>query len=589
MTWAATKAGRVLLVDGVFGFEANVEPIGLSYAAAVLRERGFEVTVIDPTIDGLSVDQTLDAAGDLETYDLAGVSAMSIDDDQDLGHLRQFVAGLRERGFQGHVTAGGHGVSLRWRDALDWISGLDSVVVGEGEETLAELCESLTADEGGGGAHHDPGADGGGSDGGGSAGRRQIPGLAARVDGVAVWREGRRKIPDLDSLPFPARDSYARRVAKFGRGVVAAVLASRGCFHRCSFCSVGPYHDLTEGPMFRLRSVGNVVAEIDYLNRTYGADRFFFLDEHFVLPGPRGVERAQAFQSEVSRRGLKIRFHALTRVESVTLESIAPLKAAGLNSIFLGLESASEADLQLYQKRQTMTEVDRALEVLSRLGYGIEVDSEYRVRVGYIAFHPDTTVEALRDGLALARRFSVPIKKLVRPLEVFAGTDLYEEWPGLAVDPVAAGGQSVGGAAPRIAVHISGITYRPRFSFRRPEIAVLYREYTGLFNELYPVRERLRTVEKLGAGRAGIDLGPVQAWRKRLDDWFYEMLSDMVEVAATGPTASDRLIETAKRFRRAVLEWMDEAGVVAGLDSIGRAMGIAAWAWGMQWPTPGSG
>jgi hypothetical protein len=362
--------------------------------------------------------------------------------------------------------------------------------------------------------------------------------------------------------------------------------------------------------MFRLRSVGNVVAELDHLNRTYGADRFFFLDEHFVLQGPRGVERAQDFQGEVSRRGLKIRFHALTRVESVTLESIAPLKAAGLNSIFLGLESASEADLRLYQKRQTMTEVERALEVLSRLGYGIDVDSEYRVRVGYIAFHPDTTVEALRDGLALARRFSVPIKKFVRPLEVFAGTDLYEEWPGLAVDPVAAGGRPAGGAAPvvagdlsgggaaptgsaevsagapQVAVNISGITYRPRFSFRRPEIAVLYREYTGLFNELYPVRERLRTVEKLAAGRAGIDLGPVQAWRKRLDDWFYEMLSDMVEVAATGPAASDRLIETAGRSRRAVLEWMDEAGVAAGLDSIGQAMGIAAWAWGMQWPTP---
>jgi hypothetical protein len=147
----------------------------------------------------------------------------------------------------------------------------------------------------------------------------------------------------------------------------------------------------------------------------------------------------------------------------------------------------------------------------------------------------------------------------------------------------------VSAVEPRIAVHISGITYRPRFSFRRPEIAVLYREYTGLFNELYPVRERLRTVEKLAAGRAGIDLGPVRAWRTRLDDWFYEMLSEMVEVAAAGPTASDRLIETAKRFRRAVLEWMDEAGVAAGLDSIGRAMGIAAWAWGMQWPTPGSG
>mgnify|MGYP002866402438 CR=1 FL=1 len=67
------------------------------------------------------------------------------------------------------------------------------------------------------------------------------------------------RITDLDMLPFPIRDY---RTFANVKGVFANVIAGRGCYGNCSFCSI---HSAYEYRQRICRSPKNVVDEIDIL------------------------------------------------------------------------------------------------------------------------------------------------------------------------------------------------------------------------------------------------------------------------------------------------------------------------------------
>ena len=96
---------------------------------------------------------------------------------------------LRERGFRGHITAGGHFASFAWQELLTDFAELDSICRFESEHTLCELVEAVL---------------GRGVDASGHPAWWTVPGLARRgPDGVPVLAPARRPPAPRAGPPTP--------------------------------------------------------------------------------------------------------------------------------------------------------------------------------------------------------------------------------------------------------------------------------------------------------------------------------------------------------------------------------------------------
>jgi radical SAM superfamily enzyme YgiQ (UPF0313 family) len=353
----------------------KVEHLGLGYLTACLRRDGHAVEILDAQLSGLDTSQVTARLADAD-HDLVG---FTIPDTLTVKAAVQFLSEWRpvaRNGKRPHVTAGGNFATVHAKALLERLPALDSVVLHEGEETLCELVGRLAAGED----------------------WQATPGLAFSADGGVSESEKRPRIADLDALPFPARDTLSDLLASHPNPV-ASVISSRGCHRRCRFCAVQKLVG-----SWRARSAANVVDELASLRREFGVERVDFQDDNFVGPGERGRRRAIAIAREIQRRRLELSFRLMCSADTVSHDVISALLDAGLLSVFIGVESGSQARLTAYAKG-TVEQNAHALRVLEGLGI---LD---KCEIGFIMFDPDGDLAEINDNLAFLRdhvRFVTP-------------------------------------------------------------------------------------------------------------------------------------------------------------------------------------
>src|SRR4249919_1064974 len=111
--------------------------LGLGYLTSVLRQRGYDVCVVDIEQDP---EEIVRAAQRLNPV-LIGFSLIF---QFYVGGYGTLVRALRAGGIRCHFTMGGHFPSLSYQQTLDIIPELDSVVRFEGESTLVELADAVS-------------------------------------------------------------------------------------------------------------------------------------------------------------------------------------------------------------------------------------------------------------------------------------------------------------------------------------------------------------------------------------------------------------------------------------------------------------
>jgi anaerobic magnesium-protoporphyrin IX monomethyl ester cyclase len=320
-------------------------PLGVAYLAAVAREAGHDVQVIDavgaaPTtytpfnrrirILGLRPEEIV-ARIDADVG-LIGVGSMF---SYNWPHLRPLLASIKERFPSVPLVLGGEAPSAMvetcFREAP-----VDAVAIGEGEETLVELLALASG-----------------------------PGLRERLaeaKGIA-WRDGDRivrnprrpRIRDVDSLPWPAWDlfdvdAYARH--RFENGLrhrdapaVLPMLATRGCPYQCTFCTSPQMWTTT----YITRDPRKVVDEIEHNVRTHGATNFPFQDLTAIIRKDWIVE----FCKEIVRRDLDITWQLPTgtRSEAIDDEVAGLLYRSGMLQMGYAPESGSDEMRKLVKKK----------------------------------------------------------------------------------------------------------------------------------------------------------------------------------------------------------------------------------------------
>lgn len=380
------------MVDVLLVGAESQENLGIRYMAAVLRQNGYsaEIARFEGTADAASVLSLVET----KKPRLVGLSVIF---QFSAGYFLDLAARLRRAGYTGHVTLGGHFPSFEWEALLADHPAVDSIVLFEGEQTLLELVINLDR----------------------PTSFANIQGLAFRADGHVVANANRPLLPDLDLLPFPVRDGGVKEHlgARF-----AGLLGSRGCYHHCSFCSIAAFYHRPGGPPQRMRSVHNLVDEMQLLHDRFGVDLYIFNDDEFFDLRPEYRQpRVDEFIGELEQRRLTPKLFVKCRASDVDLPTFARLREVGLLRAYVGVESGAKHSLEVFGKRTSVAENRRSVEILKKLG----ILADFNL----LMFHPYTTLDDVEEDLQfvedMAADGSVPVS--IARVEIYSGTPLHRQ------------------------------------------------------------------------------------------------------------------------------------------------------------------
>jgi hypothetical protein len=396
-------------------------PLNVTYLAAVCRDAGHEVLVIDANAEWFrAVDVPLrrywDRADQFRWEDAVAFEESTRPDVVDpllpdlLRRIQDFgpdiigvstnsrqLAGVLGRAFaevlpDATVVLGGQTCfpDLHGRDHL--ATGLyDAVTYGEGEQTLLEIAWRLQAG-------------------------RSLVGTAGALtleDGQEVDGGPREVIADLDSLPFPDfsdlnLDHYTEEVVPpFTPSDWLTALWTRGCVSRCDFC----LQRVIWACEFRVRSAANVVAEMDHGHARYGRHRFHFNDLAFN----NHYRELMTFCDILIDRGSPYEWGGNASIDRrIDAEYAARIRDAGCTFVTIGIESASDTVLRAMRKRYTAEQMgvalrhlnDAGLRVFTNLvvGHPAEGPAEFDETVAFIRDHADLFQNPPSTSLCLIQR-----------------------------------------------------------------------------------------------------------------------------------------------------------------------------------------
>ncbi len=301
---------------------------------------------------------------------------------------------LRDSGYAGHITVGGHFPTFAYEEVLKSFPAIDSVVRHEGERTLPELCKAIESKQ---------------------TQLSDIQGLVFRAnDGAIVCNASRPLIEDLDSLPFPKRFGDPQ----LHLGIPAAfMVGSRGCYGHCTFCCIHAYLKSAGGPKYRMRSPENIADEMAELRRGRGARMFVFHDDDFFTRDHvHDLGRITALRDALKARGVNdIAVVVKARPDDVEDRVFSVLQEIGLLRVYLGIEAGSTQGLRVLGRGVNLAENHRALEFLKSR----DVYTCYNMLV----FDPESTLESLRQSFGFVKRYADVPMNFCRT-EIYVGTPL---------------------------------------------------------------------------------------------------------------------------------------------------------------------
>ena len=172
------------------------------------------------------------------------------------------------------------------------------------------------------------------------------------------------------------------------RSPYGVIYTSLGCPYDCDFCQIKQLYNGKN--VVRFRDKEDVIAEIDLLVERYGVRHIKFMDELFTISEK---QVARICDPLIERRyGLNI--WAYARVDRVTQPMLEKMKAAGINWVAYGIESASDRVLKGVNKRITREQIDRAVKWTREAGINIMAN--------FIFGLPDDDIESMTITYSMA-------------------------------------------------------------------------------------------------------------------------------------------------------------------------------------------
>ena len=330
---------------------------GLGYISAYLKENGFNVKTYIAS-ENTQIENIIK-----EEPAIVGLN-MYTDTVLQVLNMAQKIRNVYP---QTHITVGGPQVNGYEKAILYENKAIDSVISYEGELTFCTLARCIC-----------------------NGIRLGVcDGLTYRnIDGSICSNPFRQPLIELDQLPNPDREIY-----QLERQPYMYITGTRGCLGNCSFCGETYAKIQHKSQPIRYRSAEKIVDEIEQLQKTYNIDAFRFTDATFEDPGKEGLRRANKIFDLIIHKKLKISLHLFTRAEIVIEHSnlyLEKAREAGVECFYIGVESASDIDLAVYNKKSRSKVNLEAIDKIRRSGI--------HVGMGFICFNPYSTWNSLKEN-----------------------------------------------------------------------------------------------------------------------------------------------------------------------------------------------
>ncbi len=317
-------------------------PLGTIYAASLLRENDFKVSLFDTALK--------DSPTEILPFLKQVKPDILIIYDDGFNYLTKMcLTNMRKACFEMIKLAKEKDITVivSSSDAADNAElylkkGADFVLYGEAETTLLELTKALQQNIS-------------------TEALNKIEGLYFKDQNKVIKTKPRKVLKNLDELPFPAWDlidvaSY-KKVWKNSKFPFTLNLATtRGCPYHCNWCAKPIY-----GQRYNSHSPKRVVEMIQYLTKNYQTNRFWMCDDIFGLK-PNWV---QEFNELLQKENLKISYYIQSRADLLLKENtIDALAESGLEEVWIGAESGSQKILDAMDKGTTIAQIKKATKLL---------------------------------------------------------------------------------------------------------------------------------------------------------------------------------------------------------------------------------
>lgn len=298
----------------------------------------------------------------------------------------------KQIGYEGHIFIGGAQPTKFEEIYLYDNEAIDSVVSGEGEETVFLLMKHLLE---------------------GNTDFETIPRLIYRIDSKIKKNKNTHYLTDDYCCPYPEYDGFP--LEKY-LSPVLPILASSNCpWKKCKFCA----HKTAFREAYTERNSLNVVNEMEHFYQKYGTKLFHFADETIT------AEQGSKISRLVEKRSLPIMWMSFARLdEEFTKQHINQWYRGGARVIEWGLESASNKVLESMNKGIRVQKAQEILHIAGSVG----------IKNKLLTWHnyPGETIQDLQKTISFVKKnvqegFAVPMFTLKNRLVLQVGSELYNE------------------------------------------------------------------------------------------------------------------------------------------------------------------
>lgn len=336
----------------------NSSYLGLRYLEEALLRNGFEVNIYDCPYGQIEL-KDLKKILLKEKYDYVGLSCFYYN----LVNVERIITYLEILLPNSFVFLGGYAVTLDSGNVLKSNAFVKLGFVAESENSMVELFENIKN-----------GID-----------WRKTKGIAYIDDGQVIMTDYTGEI-DLDKLHFPKH-------LVSSKSDTVSVLSSRGCYGNCSFCSEKEFYRKNGTPVPRYRSVDNLLEELKEISLQKSIKSISFADSNFMPGSLKRQEWLKQLVVKLKENRLNFKYRLNTRANDVirNKEIIPLLKEVGFLEYFIGVESFSQSQLDLYNKYVTAEQNIEALQILSR--------NQIKIEIGFLPIEPYATIDEIRESI----------------------------------------------------------------------------------------------------------------------------------------------------------------------------------------------
>lgn len=407
-----TVIKNVLLISPpVHTFVNNLDinplpPMGMGYLAAVLREYGFKIKIVDSLGSGWhirnQIGQGIIKIGltsklivrEIESFrpDVVGISNLFSKQFNNALDLAKLIKSIDHK--IPIIIGGAHPTADP--DNVMAHTVFDYLVEGEGEIPLLKLLQYIN----------------------GKVNESELEAVYIR-NGSNIRYYPRKTWLDFEKITHPAfdlmnLDLYFGLNASHGKrrhDRFMPIITSRGCPAKCIFCSahkVGGYK-------FRKRNVDSIIEEMKFLRKHYGIKELMFEDDNVTLD----VKRAYNLFSRMIEERLDFEWDTPNGVAAFALDNkvISLMQQSGCYHVNLAIESGNQEHLSNNIKKPLkLSNVPALVECCRELNISVNAFLVFGV--------PGETVETIWDSVKFVASMSI-YKPYISIATPYPGTELF--------------------------------------------------------------------------------------------------------------------------------------------------------------------